>query len=191
MHFTDAYLEAILAPEQEATMLKALKSQLSLLAVDQGDRFSREIRERYGKSNIQWAVSKAVNLILIMPDLIARIRQASSEPGLSAQMRRLNQYVLIYLYHPYDFVAEDKPGLMGYLDDAYLVGTVYSRLKAQTSSGNTAEDLARDLEASLEVVRAVLPKETRKIDHLVEELARGQSDVFEKLMRREKPRKRS
>ena len=172
-------------------MLKALKSQLSLIAVEQGDQFAREIRERYGKSNIQWAVSKSVNLILIMPDLIARIRQASAEPGLSAQMRRLNQYVLIYLYHPYDFVAEDKPGLMGYLDDAYLVGTVYSRLKAQTSAGSTAEDLARDLEASLEVVRAVLPKETRKIDHLIEELARGRNDVFEKLMRREKPLKRS
>jgi len=172
-------------------MLKALKSQLSLLAVEEGDRFAREIRERYGRSNIQWAVSKSVNLILIMPDLIARIRQASAEPGLSVQMRRLNQYVLIYLYHPYDFVAEDRPGLLGYLDDAYLVGTVYSRLKARTSAGNAAEDLARDLEASLEVVRAVLPKETRKIDRLVEELSRGQSDVFEKLMRREKPLRRS
>jgi|APTNR8051073442_1049403.scaffolds.fasta_scaffold68061_2 uncharacterized membrane protein YkvA (DUF1232 family) len=191
MHFTNVFLKAILAHEQEAFMLKALKSQLSLLAVEEGDRFAREIRERYGRSNIQWAVSKSVNLILIMPDLIARIRQASAEPGLSVQMRRLNQYVLIYLYHPYDFVAEDRPGLLGYLDDAYLVGTVYSRLKARTSAGNAAEDLARDLEASLEVVRAVLPKETRKIDRLVEELSRGQSDVFEKLMRREKPLRRS
>jgi hypothetical protein len=44
------------------------------------------------------------------------------------------------------------------------------------------------LEASLEVARIILPKETRKIDHLIEELLRGKQDVFEKLMAREKPK---
>lgn len=169
-------------------MLKAVKNHLSLLAIEQGDRFASEVRSRYGGTNTQWAVSKALNLILTMPDLIARIRDLSGDRSLSPELRRLNQFVLIYLYHPYDFVAEDRPGLLGYLDDAYLVGSVFSRLRGRSGiTRANAEDLARDLEASLEVTRGLLPKETRKIDRLIEELARGNNEYFEKLMRREKP----
>lgn len=172
-------------------MLKAVKSQLSLLAIERGDDFAKEIRIRYGRSNVQWAISKATNLVLIMPDLIARIRELSTDRSLSAELRRLNQYVLIYLYHPYDFVSEEKSSLMGYLDDAYLVGSVYSRIKRHVGTFRNAEDAPRDLDASLEVARIILPKETRKIDHLIEELSRGKQDIFEKLMRREKPNKRN
>lgn len=168
-------------------MLKAMKSQLSLLSIEHGDRFARDIRKRYGSSNAQWAIAKSLNLIMIMPDLIAKIRDLSSDRALSVNDRRMNQYVLIYLYHPYDYVAEDKPGLFGYLDDAYLVGVVYSRLSQKMPGYASTEDLTRDLETSLEVVRGILPKETRKIDHMLEELSRNKSDVFEKLMRREKP----
>lgn len=167
-------------------MLKAVKNQLSLLAIEQGDRFAQEVRKRYGKANSQWAVSKALNLILIMPDLIARIRDLSADRKLAPELRRLNQYVLIYLYHPYDFVPEDRPGLFGYLDDAYLVGAVYARLRSRSGAKNNAEDLTRDLDASLEVTRILMPKETRKIDHLIEELSRGGRSVFERLMQREK-----
>ncbi len=169
-------------------MLKAVKAQLSLLAIERGGDFADQVRKRYGRSNVQWAISKATGLVLIMPDLIARIRDLSTDRSLSPELRRLNQYVLVYLYHPYDFVSEEKPGLMGYLDDAYLVGSVYSRIRKHTRTPLNTEDLARDLDASLEVARIILPKETRKIDHLVEELSRGKQDVFEKLMAREKPK---
>jgi uncharacterized membrane protein YkvA (DUF1232 family) len=169
-------------------MLKAVKGQLSLLAIEQGDVFAREVRKRYGSSNAQWAVSKSLNLILIMPDLIGRIRDLSDDTSLTPDLRRLNQYVLIYLYHPYDFIPEETSALFGYLDDAYLVGAVYSRLRRFASTAPrqaTAEDLTRDLEASLEVVRLIVPKETRRIDQLIEELTRGKRDFFEKLMKRD------
>lgn len=172
-------------------MLKAVKDQLTLMAIEQGDGFAREVRKRYGSANSQWAVGKSLNLILIMPELIGRIRDLSDDRSLSPDLKRLNQYVLIYLYHPYDFIPEETSALFGYLDDAYLVGSVYSRLKRSSTASPrsaTAEDLTRDLEASLEAVRLVIPKEARRIDQLIEELARGKQDFFEKMMKRDKPR---
>lgn len=167
-------------------MLKAMKSQLSLLAIENGEIFATHIRKRVKAGKVQVAASKSLNLIMIMPDLIAQIRDASEDRRLSPEIRRLNQFLLVYFYHPVDFIPDDVGGLFGYLDDAYFVGRVYQKVRAISGkkASLSAEDLAMDLTAALDVVKSVIPKEARKIDVLIEELMRGKRESLEKLLSR-------
>jgi uncharacterized membrane protein YkvA (DUF1232 family) len=123
---------------------------------------------------------------MIMPDLIAQVRDASEDRGLSSEIRRLNQFLLVYFYHPIDFLPDDSGGLFGYLDDAYFVGRVYQKIRAISDKQErlSAKDLTFDLAGTLEVVKKVIPKEARKIESLIEELVRGKRGLFEKLLSR-------
>lgn len=167
-------------------MLKAMKSQLSLLAIENGESFAANIRKRVKTKKANVAISKSLNLIMIMPDLIAHVRDASEDRRLSPEVRNLNQFLLTYFYHPMDFLPDNEGGLFGYLDDAYFVGRVYQ--KVRTMSGKvtplSAKELTLDLAVGLESVKSVIPKEARKIDSLIEELMRGKRDLFEKLLSR-------
>ena len=167
-------------------MLKAMKSQLSLLAIENGEAFATHIRRRVKAKQAQGAVSKSLNLIMIMPDLIAQIRDASEDRKLSPEVRRLNQFLLVYFYHPVDFLPDDTGGLFGYLDDSYFVGRVYQKIRSITGkqASASAKELTLDLTAGLEAVRGVIPKEARKIDSLIEELMRGKRGMFEELLSR-------
>ncbi len=167
-------------------MLKAMKSQISLLAIENGAAFATHIRSRVKGKQAQAAISKSLNLIMTMPDLIAQVRDASEDRSLPSEIRRLNQFLLVYFYHPVDFLPDDTGGLFGYLDDAYFVGQVYQRIRALTDKqvSASAKDLTMDLTDGLEVVRKVIPKEARKIDALIEQLIRGKREMFEELLSR-------
>lgn len=163
-----------------------MKSQLSLLAIENGEVFATHVRKRVKAKHAQVAISKSLNLIMIMPDLIAQVRDASEDRQLSSEIRRLNQFLLVYFYHPVDFLPDDAGGLFGYLDDAYFVGRVYQKIRSITGkqAHASAKELTLDLTAALEVVKTVIPKESRKIDALIEELIRGKRELFEKLLSR-------
>jgi len=163
-----------------------MKSQLSLLAIENGESFATHVRKRVKTKQANVAISKSLNLIMIMPDLIAEVRDASEDRTLSPEVRSLNQFLLVYFYHPMDFLPDDAGGLFGYLDDAYFVGRVYQRIRAITGKqvSASAKELAIDLTVLLEVVKSVIPKESRKIDGLIEELIRGKRVMFEELLSR-------
>ena len=167
-------------------MLKAMKSQLSLLAIENGEDFATHVRKRVKTKEANLAISKSLNLIMIMPDLIAQVRDASEDRTLSPEVRSLNQFLLVYFYHPVDFLPDDAGGLFGYLDDDYFVGRVYQKIRSITSkqASVTAKELTLDLEDNLEVVRTVIAKEARRIDSLIEELIRGKRGQFEQLLSR-------
>lgn len=168
-------------------MLKAMKGQLSILAIDNAEEFAAHIRKRVKAGQARLAVSKSLNLIMIMPDLIAQIRDTSEDRTLSPELRRLNQFLLVYFYHPVDFLADGVGGLFGYLDDAYFVARVYQRIRATSGrqARPSAKELTLDLSASLDVVKRVIPKEARRIDGLIEELIRGRQESLERLLSRQ------
>lgn len=163
-------------------MLKALKNQLSLMAIEYGEDFADQVRKRIGRRKTGVHISRSLNLVLMMPDLVARCSDLSNSDRVPSAIKGLNGFLLTYLYHPVDFISDDG-SLFGYLDDAYFVGTVFQKVREHVPGIRTAaEELYRDLPQALESVRAVLPAESRQIDRMIAELEDGRTDLFEELM---------
>lgn len=168
-------------------MLQALKSQLRTLAADPHDPFAAHIRKRVGTVEAAHYTKPLRSLILVMPELIAQIRAWMEQPALPPRLKRLHGFLLGYLYHPTDFLPEDSAGLFGYLDDAYLVGRVYARTmqhldhRTRRTLPNLA-DLSGQLAQWLELAQQLLPAETQRIEHLLDEIVEGRTEAFRQLM---------
>ena len=168
-------------------MLQALKNQLRTLAEDPRDPFAANIRKRVGTVEAVHYTKPLRSLILVMPELIAQIRAWMEQPALPPRLKHLHGFLLSYLYHPTDFLPEDSVGLFGYLDDAYLVGSVYARTMQQLDHRTrrtlpNLADLSGQVAKWLELARQLLPSETQRIDHLLEEIIAGRSEAFHHLM---------
>lgn len=161
-------------------MLTGLKQHLVLLAVEEGKSFSKEMGARLAtKHPKKTEVSRCINLIFLMPDLIRTVRSWSVDSHLPKEIKRLNGFLLTYLYYPTDFLPEHEYGLFGYLDDAYLIGSVYRMARSFKTEGpiGTAE-----LSGTLDLIRRIIPKESRIIDRMIHEIKEGKSDLFEYMM---------
>ena len=168
-------------------MLQALKNQLKTLAEDPRDPFAANIRKRVGTVEAVHYTKPLRSLILVMPELIAQIRAWMEQPALPPRLKRLHGFLLSYLYHPTDFLPEDSVGLFGYLDDAYLVGSVYTRTMQQLDHRTrrtlpNLADLSGQMATWLDLARRFLPTETQQIDHLLDEIVAGRSEAFRHLM---------
>lgn len=168
-------------------MLQALKSQLRTLAEDPHDPFAANIRKRVGTVEAVHYTKPLRSLILVMPELIAQIRAWLEQPALTPRLKHLHGFLLSYLYHPTDFLPEDSVGLFGYLDDAYLVGSVYTRTVQQLDHRTrrtlpNLADLSGQMATWLDLARRLLPTETQQIDHLLDEIVAGRSEAFRHLM---------
>ena len=165
-------------------MLRALKNQLTLLAIENGASFAKSVKNRLGRKKANIHISDSLNLILLMPHLIARIRDFSDDPGVPKELKPLNGFLLSYLYQPIDFLPDEGQGLFGYLDDAYFVGVVYQQFSnyQRQSTLIKADQRVENISDRLEKVRQVLPRETKKIDEMIEELKRGGNKSFQKMM---------
>ena len=168
-------------------MLQALKNQLKTLAEDPRDPFAANIRKRVGTVEAVHYTKPLRSLILVMPELITQIRAWMEQPALPPRLKHLHGFLLSYLYHPTDFLPEDSVGLFGYLDDAYLVGSVYARTMQQLDHRTrrtlpNLADLSGQVAKWLELARQLLPSETQRIDHLLEEIIAGRSEAFHHLM---------
>ena len=168
-------------------MLQALKSQLKTLAADPHDPFAEKIRKRVGTVEAVHYTKPLRSLILVMPELIAQIRAWMEQPALPPRLKRLHGFLLNYLYHPADFLPEDSAGLFGYLDDAYLVGRVYARTMQHLDHRTrrtlpNLEDLSGQLAQWLELAQQLLPAETQRIEHLLDEIVEGRTEAFRQLM---------
>lgn len=164
-------------------MLNALKSQLSMMALEDGAIFARQVRKRIGSKKAKTHVSNCLNLVLMMPDLVARCRDLSESKAVPGWLREFNGFLLTYLYHPIDFLPEDGLGLFGYLDDAYFVGRVFQMIRERVPGiSSSAEDLYRDLPMMLDSARTVLAPESAQVDRLISEIGAGRRDLFNQLM---------
>jgi uncharacterized membrane protein YkvA (DUF1232 family) len=172
--------------EGNHSMLQDLKSQLKTLAADPQDAFATKIRQRVGAYEAAHYAKPLRSLILVMPELIAQIRSWMEAPGVPAPLKRLHGFLLSYLYHPTDFLPESD-GLFGYLDDAYLVGRVYARTMEQLDHRTrralpNLDDLSTQVAPWLALTRRLLPAETQRIDHLLEEIVAGRPQAFQHML---------
>jgi hypothetical protein len=88
---------------------------------------------------------------------------------------------LAYLYNPTDFLPEKINGLFGYLDDAYLVASVFQKTIEEIPQAGLqplGEDvlLKRDVIEWLDLTRELIPAESVQIDQMLERIS-GQRDT--------------
>lgn len=168
-------------------MLRAFKSQLELMAMDPADSFTEHIRRRVGSRKAARLHEQPLrNMILVMPEMLTQIGAWMAEPGMSAELRRLQGFVLTYLYHPKDFLPEDHNGLFGYMDDAFLVSLAFRRTLTERRGlgydSSMERELAEQLPDWLKHAREVIPREAEQVENMLDELLLGKTRLFEEVM---------
>jgi uncharacterized membrane protein YkvA (DUF1232 family) len=167
-------------------MLIAFKQQLKQLAKNH-EEFVGHIRARVGREKGGHYVEPLKNLVVVMPEMIAQVHSWSNDARIPSKEKKLHGYMLTYLYHPVDFLPESGEGLFGYLDDAYFVGSIYSRTmrlmdyETRRTLPNLGP-LTDSIDEWLQMAREVISPEVKKIDELIEELVHGRMDAFDRLM---------
>jgi uncharacterized membrane protein YkvA (DUF1232 family) len=159
-------------------MLKALGEQLKLLAADPRNHFTSIIRQLTGPREAVRYGQPLRKMILALPKMISQLQRWSKESGLPIRSQRMQDYALAYLYSPTDFLPATHSGLFRYLDDAYLIARIYQEtLQEKDSSGlkNQSEDpdIEKQVPGWIELARRLLPRETSRIDKLVDNVAQN------------------
>jgi uncharacterized membrane protein YkvA (DUF1232 family) len=168
-------------------MLRALKNQLMQLSRNPDDAFAKIVTERLNFPSRTEPVDQLRNFVLTLPHMINQIQAWADNPLIPSQVRHLNGFVLTYLYHPADLVSEESGGLIGYLDDAYLVGCVYLLTMPQADANSypqfhDSNNLTSQIPGWLSLTRRVLPEETKMIDKMIDELMTDKRVLFEQIM---------
>ncbi|MDX6767949.1 MAG: YkvA family protein [Elusimicrobiota bacterium] len=159
-------------------MLNAFNEQLKRLAADPKDGFTRRVRALAGGREAPRCCGELRALILAAPAMVARLRRWTDDAHMPPHLLRQQKFALAYLYSPYDFVPDAEHGLFGYLDDAWLVGSVFADscrdLEALGLTLQPAERRLRDdCAAGLETARRLLPRETDAMRKLLSQVAAG------------------
>ena len=154
-------------------MLRALREQLNLLAADPRNHYTSIIRRLAGPREAVRYEQPLRQMILAMPEMIAQSSNGAGGLGRPVRLRRIRGFVLDYLYNPTDFLPAHGPGLFGYLDDAYLIARIYHLTLADGPKHHVdGESLERNLPVWIKLARRLLPKETLKMDELLDGVAR-------------------
>ena len=161
-------------------MLRALGEQLKVLAADPRNHYASDIRRLKGPREAVRYGQPLRRMILALPSMTRQLRKWSDRSGLPAPVLRMQRFALAYLYDPIDFLSAKSTGLFRYLDDAYLIAKIYHLTLAEHDRAgirNRSDDqvLARSVAEWIELARRLLPKETSRIDYLLDEVARGKA----------------
>lgn len=164
-------------------MLRALKEQLEVLALDKDNKFHETLRRRVGKRATELFEARTKKLILLMPDIVERIYYYYGHLQKDdSKTKKLGGYLLTYLYHPQDLIGEEW-GLFGYLDDAYFTAVVFEKIiKEIAKEEQLLVEPNKEFNESLRhlkvTARSVIPQEAKKIDQMVEEIIKGEMESF-------------
>lgn len=155
-------------------MLTALKEELKRLAADPNDEFHNKVKKILGKRATVILEERLKQVILLMPNLVGRIRVQWEQNNADPEVKKLGGFLFAYLYSPRDFLSEEKHGLFGYLDDACLVVNVYERV-LQGNVNASEEDLEylAVIARTRRYVKAVIPEVSEKIEAMVEAAVTG------------------
>jgi len=156
-------------------MLAAFKEELKRLADDPNEDFHNKVRKRVGKRATSILENRLKQIILLMPTLVKRIRIHWEDKRSAAETRKLGSFLFAYLYNPMDFLSKDEHGLLGYLDDAYLVVDVYERvLKGSANLSEEDKSYLTVIAKTKKYVEAVIPEESKKIKKMVDSALSGE-----------------
>lgn len=153
-------------------MIQELKRQLKTLSTIPGDPglpyfralLQRRAGEDAGAIEREWR-----NMILVMPDLLERIRRDAAAQA-ESRVRGLYGFLLTYLYSTTDLIPDEGNGFFGYVDDAYLVTAAHRRIAGM--------DAIPGSKTWVETVRRIAPHEAAVLDEMLDELLAGRTETY-------------
>jgi len=174
-------------------MIKAFEEQLKKMAGDPQDQFLTHLKKRVGARKAALVSEELKEFILRTPAVVTRTHRYWVRLKSSSELKKTARFLLMYLYHPSNFLDIREYGLFGYLDDAYLAALVYEKLMSELQGHKvplTAWDrhFLKDNRKFLKQVRSVIPKEALKIEKVVSDILSGNHYPFTTIFERENKR---
>jgi hypothetical protein len=134
------------------------------LGFDEGisaDQIAEGLRRHSGDANggdVDQLATVLEGYLRTMPDALATALSMSKDPHFGRAVAFATGTILTYIFDEEDLLPEASFGVVGMLDDAYLVhGFVGSLTRMYPSAATSGEYTAPDAETS-EIVAAVLPE---------------------------------
>lgn len=164
-------------------MLKALDERLKRLSKDPNDDFHDQVRCRIGKKATRLFEQRLKNLICLMPQLLSKSLAHCDRKEVSANLKRSIGFALTCLYHPGDFLPEDRESLFGYLDDAYCIALVYEKVlrslqKARIKLPVFDQNFLKQFILMRRSVKTMMPEEEKAISEMIAGVFRGDYESF-------------
>ena len=169
-------------------MLNAFQKKLDALTLDPDDKFERHVRERFGKNLPKGLAEELKSFIRLLPKIERRIFSLYVWLPPTSKVKEVGSHFLAYMYQPEDFLPEnDRNGLFGYLDDAYLAALFYELMLEEIQNSKQLRirredaDLVRKVIGLRRKARSVIPEEAIKIKQMLGELFEGDKTTYQSL----------
>lgn len=159
-------------------MLKALQNHLRNLANEKNGLLKKEIEQRWGDEVTDEQVQSIKEFIFLMPPALKVLSKYWSEKTTPSDAKHLAGLIITYVYHPHDLISDEKYGLFGYIDDAYLVVSSFLNiqdmyLRNWDEKSEMELDLAQRARDLINVPRLLVPEETKAIDKAISGWQKG------------------
>lgn len=153
----------------------------------EGAALYQAVRERFPGRRSRRISRELRSFILVMPDMLRQIRAWAADDEAPSAWKRLQGYALSYLYSSEDLLPESRQGLLGYLDDAYLIGRVFEMALLRAAEPRLRglpgqEDLVVQVPRWNALTRTVIPDVADRIDQMLAELNRGETRLFNRIL---------
>ena len=163
-------------------MLRAMKEQLVYLVKEDKGQLRSFLIERIGSRASDELENRLKRIIIITPDLIARIYYLWSRSKTSSKTKILGGYILTTLYSQADSYAQQDRIIVGYLSSAYLVAKFYITIidNVEDRLLITNEDLVLYDNSKFlkKAVREVMLQEALKTDLVLENILEGHENLY-------------
>jgi len=166
-------------------MLNALQKKIDALILDPDDPLELWVKKRLGSRTPKGLADDLREFIRLIPKMERRIYALYVWLPQDSRVKEVSSYFLTYMYKPDDFIPEnDRNGLFGFLDDAYLASLFYELMVEEIESSNQARIRREDIDLVRKVIgyrrkaAAVIPEEAIKIRQMVGELFAGDETAF-------------
>ncbi len=169
-------------------MLNSFQRKIDALILDPDDQFDMHIRKRIGVRAKKSLCEDLKEFIRLLPKVERRIFSLYILLPVNSKVKGVGSYFLTYMYNPQDFIAEDdRNGLFGYLDDAYLASLFYEVMLEEIESAKNLSVPMEDTVLLKKVIGlrrkagGVIPEEAIKIKQMFGELFAGEEATFNEL----------
>jgi uncharacterized membrane protein YkvA (DUF1232 family) len=145
--------------------------------------FHTRVKQRLGKKATEITENKIRAMILLLPRLAERVSYYLKLHETPMPVKRALTFLLIYLYHPKDFLPEESRGLFGYVDDAYFMTIAYEDLiyrVRKARCGPMKEDIRilKTLSDLKKTVRRLLSEEAPALEAMYQDIQQGKTEPF-------------
>jgi hypothetical protein len=163
-------------------MLRAMKEQLVYLVKEDRGQLKSLLIKRIGNKANEELEERLKRIIVLTPDLIARIYFYWSRSKTSSKTKILGGYILTTLYSPLDSYNQQDKIIVGYLSSAYLVAKFYTAIidNVEERVLITHDDYAMYENSKFlkKAVREVMPQEALKTDLVLENILQGHESLY-------------